>query len=69
VRTALSMATLAGLRCNEVIAEDFDRLTKAGKLHKVAMTACMGKLLTILNALVRDDRLWGEKQRKSTDAL
>ena len=67
VRTALYMATLAGLRCNEVIAEDFDRLTKAGKLHKVAMTACMRKLLTILNALVRDDKLWGEKTKKNTD--
>jgi transposase len=61
VRTALYMATLTALRCNPVIAEDFERLTKAGKTHKVAMTACMRKLLTILNALVRDDMLWGQK--------
>jgi transposase len=61
VRTALYMATLAAARCNPVIAEDFNRLTSAGKTHKVAMTACMRKLLTILNALVRDDLLWGEK--------
>jgi transposase len=68
VRTALYMATLTGLRCNDVLARDFDRLTTAGKVHKVAMTACMRKLLTILNALVRDDVLWGEKSRKLTDA-
>ncbi|MFN8817239.1 MAG: IS110 family transposase, partial [bacterium] len=35
-----------------------------GKPGKVAMTACMRKLLTILNALVRDDKLWGEKNSK-----
>jgi transposase len=68
VRTVLYMATLTALRCNDVIAEDFERLTKAGKVHKVAMTACMRKLLTILNALVRDDKLWGEKPGKHTDA-
>lgn len=65
VRTVLYMATLASLRCNSVIAEDFERLTAAGKPHKVAMTACMRKLLTILNALVRDDMLWGQKNAKN----
>jgi transposase len=58
VRTALYMATLNALRCNPAIAADFTRLTAAGKPHKVAMTACMRKLLTILNALVRDDCPW-----------
>lgn len=62
VRTVLYMATLAAVRSNEVIREDFQRFTEAGKTHKVAMTACMRKLLTILNALVRDDVLWGEKK-------
>jgi transposase len=65
VRTALYMATLTAARCNPVIAEDFARLTAAGKTHKVAMTACMRKLLTILNALVRDDMLWGQKAATS----
>jgi transposase len=60
VRTALYMATLAAARCNPVIAEDFERYTAAGKPHKVAMTACMRKLLTILNALVRNDQLWSQ---------
>ena len=62
VRTVLYMATLSAVSCNPVIAEDFERLTAAGKPHKVAMTACMRKLLTILNALVRDDMLFGEKK-------
>lgn len=61
VRTALYMAALSAIRCNPVIAEDFARLIAAGKPWKVAMAACMRKLLTILNALVRDDLLWGQK--------
>jgi transposase len=61
VRTVLYMATLTALRCNPVIIEDFERLTADGKPYKVAMAACMRKLLTILNALVRDDMRWGEK--------
>ena len=68
VRTALYMAALTAARCNPVIAEDFTRLTAAGKTHKVAMTACMRKLLTILNALVRDDMLWGQKSATSNQA-
>jgi transposase len=62
VRTALYMATLAGVRANSVISEDFQRYIAAGKPHKVAMAACMRKLLIILNALVRDDMLWGQKK-------
>lgn len=66
VRTALYMATLSAIRCNPMIQEDFTRLTAAGKSHKVAMTACMRKLLIVLNALVRDNCLWGEKKPQTT---
>lgn len=59
VRSALYMAALNGARVNPVIAEDFRRLTASGKPPKVALTACARKLLTILNALVRDDLMWG----------
>jgi len=69
VRTALYMATLSAARCNHVIAEDFARLSAAGKPHKVAMAACMRKLLTILNALVRDNVIWGEKKSKNTPSV
>jgi transposase len=53
VRTALYMATLAAVRCNPVIRAFFERLTAAGKPRKVALVACMRKLLTILNAMMR----------------
>ncbi len=66
VRTALYMATLSAARCNPVIAEDFARFSAAGKPHKVAMTACTRKLLTILNALVRDDLLWDQKSASNS---
>jgi transposase len=64
VRTVLYMATLTAVRCNPVIAEDFARFAAAGKPHQVAMTACMRKLLTILNALVRDNLLWDQKNHR-----
>jgi transposase len=53
VRTVLYMATLAAIRCNPVIRPFFERLTTAGKPRKVALVACMRKLLTILNAMMR----------------
>lgn len=61
VRNSLYMATLAAARCNGVIREDFERMIANNKPHKVAMIACMRKLLIIVNALVRDDVLWGQK--------
>lgn len=53
VRTALYMAPLAALRCNPVIRGFFERLSAAGKPRKVALVACMRKLLTLLNAMMR----------------
>lgn len=53
VRTVLYMATLAAVRCNPVIRLFFARLCAAGKPRKVALVACMRKLLTILNAMMR----------------
>lgn len=52
VRTALYMATLSAVRCNPIIRGFFDRLSAAGKPRKVALVACMRKLLTILNAMI-----------------
>ena len=54
VRAALYMATLSAMRYNPVIAAYYQRLLSAGKPKKVAMVACMRKLLTILNAMLRD---------------
>jgi len=58
VRTALYMATLSAMRYNPVIAAFYQRLLAAGKPKKVAMVACMRKLLTILNAMMRDNAAW-----------
>jgi transposase len=52
------MGTLAAIRFNPVIKEFYQRLLAKGKLKKVAITACMRKLLTILDAMVRDKEAW-----------
>lgn len=61
VRSVLYMATLSAVRYNPVIKAFYDRLRKSGKLHKVAITAAMRKLLVILNAMIRDNRRWDDK--------
>ena len=58
VRTALYMPTVAALRANPVIRAFYNRLVAQGKPKKVALVACMHKLLTILNAIVRHQTPW-----------
>jgi transposase len=58
VRAALYMAALVASRYNPVIRTFYRRLRAAGKPAKVALTACMRKLLTILNAIARDGAPW-----------
>ena len=58
VRTVLYMATVAATRYNPVIGAFYRRLRAAGKPAKVALTACMRKLLTILDAIVRRGTPW-----------
>ncbi len=58
VRTTLYMATLAATRYNPVIQAFYTRLLAAGKPKKVALTACMRKLIIILNAILRDQQPW-----------
>ena len=58
VRAALSMATLVGIKHNPARRTFYDRLRAAGKPFKVAATACMRKLLTILNTMLRQHRRW-----------
>jgi transposase len=58
VRCALYMATLSAVRYNVVIRSCYQRLLANGKPKKVAMVACMRKLLTILNAMIRDSTPW-----------
>lgn len=61
VRTRLYLPTLTATRCNPVIKAFFKRLRAKGKPHKVAMMACMRKLLSILNAMARDNTPWTDR--------
>lgn len=58
VRCALYMATLVGVRFNPTLQAFYRRLRQAGKRPKVALVAAMRKLITILNAIVRDGKPW-----------
>ena len=58
VRSKLYMATLTAIRCNPVIKPFYQRLIAKNKLKKVALVACMRKLLTIINVMVRDNKPW-----------
>lgn len=58
VRRVLYMSALSGIKFNPVLKEFYDRLIERGKPKKVAITACMRKLLTILNALERKQENW-----------
>jgi transposase len=58
VRSVLYMAALAAKKFNPVLAKFYDRLLKQGKEKKVALTACMRKLLVILNSMMRTNEPW-----------
>jgi transposase len=58
VRTILYMATLSATQCNPVIKDFYRKLVAKGKHKKVAITACMRKFITMLNAMVRDESVW-----------
>ena len=58
VRSLLYMCVLSGLRYNPVIQAFYRHLLKAGKPTKVAMVACMRKLLILLNAMLRSQQAW-----------
>jgi len=60
VRTALYMATVSAIRANPPIRSFYQRLKAKGKPSKVAITACMRKLLVMLNAMLRDQQPWRE---------
>lgn len=60
VRAVLYMGALVATRRNPVLRAFYRRLVEAGKPKKVALIACMRKLLTILNAMVRSNTAWGQ---------
>ena len=59
IRSVLYMSVTCAIRFNPVIKKFYQRLRDAGKLHKVAMTACMRKLLVILNTMIKNRTHWG----------
>jgi len=66
VRNMLYMAALSAIRFNPVIRKFYQHLESQGKKFKVAITACMRKILVILNTLVRNDCLWLSPLLKNT---
>jgi len=67
-RGALYMAALVATRYNPAIAAFYARLCAAGKPKKVALTACMRELLTILNAMLARQELWRHSLAAARDA-
>lgn len=65
IRAVLYMATVAAIRSNPVIQAFHERLVKAGKAPKVAITACMRKMLTILNAMLKNQTPWQPVAQKN----
>jgi transposase len=61
VRNALYMSALSASQHNPILRDFYQRLVKAGKKRKVALVACMRKLLTILNAMLRSGTSWQPK--------
>jgi transposase len=58
VRTVLYMAMMSAMQCNPVFKETYQRLLAAGKPKKVAIIACVRKMIVILNSMLRDSVLW-----------
>jgi len=58
IRTVLYMAMLSAIQHNKVMTNFYQKLVVQGKHKKVSLTACMRKMMTILNAMVRDDQEW-----------
>lgn len=61
VRSVLYMATVSAIRCNPVIKAFAEKLKGTGKAPKVVIVACMRKLLTIMNAMIKNNTPWSAK--------
>lgn len=65
-RAVLYMATLAATRCNPVVKQWYQRFLAAGKAKKVALTACMRKLLIVLNQMLKTNTRWQDHLQPAT---
>lgn len=60
VRTVMFMAMMSTIQCNKKFKVYYERLKAAGKRPKVALVACMRKIIVILNSMVRNGTAWKE---------
>mgnify|MGYP000856786014 FL=1 len=65
VRTVLSMAMMSAMQCNPVFKATYTRLVQSGKPKKVAIIACVRKMVVILNSMLRDGVMWDENTAKN----
>ncbi|WP_157599462.1 transposase, partial [Photobacterium jeanii] len=64
VRTVLYMAMMSAMQCNPVFKATYKRLLGAGKPKKVAIIACVRKMVITLNSMLRDGTMWDENSAK-----
>ena len=64
VRTVLYMAMMSAMQCNPVFKTTYKRLLGAGKPKKVAIIACVRKMVITLNSMLRDGTMWDENSAK-----
>lgn len=62
------MAAIVASRHNPVIKAFYEKLTRAGKAKKVALVACMRKLLVIINTMLKNDSTWNPKIAESAES-
>ncbi|WP_042985085.1 IS110 family transposase, partial [Vibrio harveyi] len=65
VRTVMYMAMMSAIQCNPVFKATYERLLAVGKPKKVAIVACMRKMVVILNSMVRDGVMWDNNSAKN----
>lgn len=65
VRTVMYMAMMSAIQCNPVFKATYERLLAAGKPKKVAIVACMRKMVVILNSMIRDGVMWDKGSAKN----
>ncbi|VAW64402.1 ISCps7, transposase, partial [hydrothermal vent metagenome] len=64
IRTVMFMAMMSAMQCNPVFKETYQRLLKKGKPKKLAIIACVRKMIVILNSMVRDQTYWSPEMSK-----
>jgi transposase len=64
IRTVMFMAMMSAMQCNPIFKSTYQRLVEQGKPKKVAIIACLRKMIVILNSMVRDGVMWDENMAK-----